>query len=365
MTSAAARIALRRSLAQIRHVAAVPPGAADGQVAAVYAQVERDFGMLAPPVALHSPAAGPLAGCWLMLRETLLADLLADRAAKEAVAAAVSLANTCPYCVTVHQAVLNGLSRKREAAAISSGRLESINDPALKAVAAWARASGSMEAGTRAGLPFPAEQLPEFAGVVVTFQYLNRMVTVFLDESPFPIAVPDPVAAGLVRVLGGLLRPAARASKAPGASLTLLPVGPVPGDLAWAAGSQTITAAFARAARAIEAAGGRAAPASVRQLVRAELLAWDGRPRGIGRSWIAPALARLPSADRPAGALALLTAFAPHQLSQADIAAYRQGQRTDEDLIGLTAWASLAAARRVGTWLAPRRAPAMAPGPGG
>src|SRR4051794_40035248 len=96
--------ALRRSLDQIRYVTPVRAPAADDTVARVYQQVERDFGMLAPPVALHSPAPGPLAACWMMLRESLLADGQVQRGAKEAVAAAVSVANSCPYCVTVHAA---------------------------------------------------------------------------------------------------------------------------------------------------------------------------------------------------------------------------------------------------------------------
>jgi hypothetical protein len=69
MSGMLARKALRRSLDQIRYVSAVRPAAAQGLVARVYGKVERDFGMLAPPVALHSPAAGPLAACWLMLRD--------------------------------------------------------------------------------------------------------------------------------------------------------------------------------------------------------------------------------------------------------------------------------------------------------
>src|SRR5258708_30616917 len=106
MRNALMRRALRRSTAQIRHISPVPPGSATGQVAAVYAQVERDFGMLAPPVALHSPAAGPLAACWVMLRETLVARGVADRAAKEAVAAPVSLRNPRPHLVPLHTPVL-------------------------------------------------------------------------------------------------------------------------------------------------------------------------------------------------------------------------------------------------------------------
>ena len=42
------------SLAQIRHVIPAPPGTADATVAHVYQQMEREFGVLAPPVALHS-----------------------------------------------------------------------------------------------------------------------------------------------------------------------------------------------------------------------------------------------------------------------------------------------------------------------
>src|SRR5690606_8869078 len=43
------------ALAQVRHVTPVRPRAARGLVAEVYAGLERDFGMLAPPVILHSP----------------------------------------------------------------------------------------------------------------------------------------------------------------------------------------------------------------------------------------------------------------------------------------------------------------------
>src|ERR1700722_2652698 len=99
MSATLAQRALRRALDQIRYVSPVRPAAATGLVAAVYAQVEHDFGMLAPPVALHSPAPGPLAASWVMLRETLAVQGQADRAAKEMVAAAVSVENACPYCV--------------------------------------------------------------------------------------------------------------------------------------------------------------------------------------------------------------------------------------------------------------------------
>jgi AhpD family alkylhydroperoxidase len=366
MSATVAQRALRKSLGQIRYVSPVPPGAAAGLVAEVYAQVEHDFGMLAPPVALHSPAAGPLAASWMMLRETLVVQGVASRAAKETVAAAVSVENGCPYCVTVHNAVLGGLDHGRDAAALAGDDIEAMGDPVLRDIARWARSTGRQ--ATAGGIPpFPAEQFPELAGVALTFQYLNRMVTVFLAESPLPAIVPGPVAGGMMRMLGRIMRSAALSGPQPGASLALLPAAVLPADLRWTAGSPSIADAFARAVAAIETAGARAVPEPVRDLVRGELAGWDGQPAGPSRSWADALIAGLPDAARAAGRLALLTAFAPYQVVLADIEDFRGGQSGDEQLIALAAWASLAAARRAGAWLGEPAgsAPAAPSGPAG
>jgi hypothetical protein len=156
-----------------------------------------------------------------------------------------------------------------------------------------------------------------------------------------------------MRVLGRFLRSTASGAIEPGAALGLLPEAPVPDDLGWTAGNQVIGDTFARVIAVIEAAGARAIADPVRDLISSELAGWSGQPAGLGRSWVDDALSRLAPADWPAGRLALLVAFAPHQVGPGDIAEFRQSQRSDEDLISLAAWASLAAARRVGSWLAP------------
>src|SRR5262245_183748 len=120
------RVMLRGALRQIRHVTPVRPSAADGLVARVYTQVERDFGMLAPPIVLHSPAPEPLAASWSILRESLLTEGKVGRQVKEAAATAVSLANTCPYCVDVHQATMDGLLRGRHAVGPEGGSVDAI-----------------------------------------------------------------------------------------------------------------------------------------------------------------------------------------------------------------------------------------------
>ena len=342
MKSAIMANGLRRSLAQIRYVSPVLPGAADGLVASVYAQTERDFGMVAPPVALHSPAPSALAGSWAMLRETLLVTGESDRVAKEVVAAGVSAANTCPYCVAIHSAAAKELGPDLDQGGIAVGNLA---DPQLKEISGWARSSalpGSVQSP-------PPGNFAELAGVAVTFQYLNRMVTVFLPESPLPPMTPKGIGGWVM----GMLASAMTSAKAvPGDSLELLPAAPLPAEFSWAAADSRIAAALGGAAAAIEEAAADVITQPVRDLVTGRLNSWDGRQPGPSKAWSDEAVAGLDAADRPAGRLALLTALAPHQVGKADVADFRSATTGgDAAVIGLTSWASMAAARTAGSWL--------------
>ncbi len=99
-------------------------------------------------------------------------------------------------------------------------------------------------------------------------------------------------------------------------------------------------------------------PEPVRDLVVARLASWDGQPAGPagpGRGWVEAAVSGLAADQRPAGRLALLVALASHQVSQSDVEEFRdRGRPGDQTLVELTAWASLAAARRTASWTAGR-----------
>jgi hypothetical protein len=342
MKSAIMANGLRRSLAQIRYISPVLPGAAGGLVASVYAQAESDFGMVAPPLALHSPAPPTLAAAWAMLRETLLVTGQADRVQKEVVAASVSAANTCPYCVAVHTAAAQDLIPGLDAASVATGNLA---NPLLKETAGWA--SASVRPG--ASQPAPPGNFAELAGVAVTFQYLNRMVTIFLPESPLPPMTPKAVGGWVMGMLAsGMTSPRPVA----GASLELLPDAALPAEFSWAARDSRIAAALGGAAAAIEAAAAQVVTPPVRELVAGRLRSWDGRSPGPSRAWADEAVAKLDQADRPAGRLAILTTLAPHQIGKADIEAFRSAAKAgDEAVVAITSWASMAAARTVGSWL--------------
>ncbi|BCP14084.1 alkyl hydroperoxide reductase AhpD [Mycobacterium paraintracellulare] len=293
--------------------------AAVGLVAKVYQQMERDFGFLAPPISLHSPSPEVMAASWLMMRETLLASGRAARVLKESVASAVSEANTCPYCVEVHDAIRHSIDGTYDA----------------NAVRAW------VAGGPR---PFPDDQLEECVGVAVAFEYVNRMNHVFLPESPVPARVPRLAHNQVRRTLGGVAAPGKRAIE-PGDSLALLSEAPLPDDLSWSAGHATVAGAFARASAVIDSAGARSLPLHVRDLVNA-WLSGDAGEIGLSRSWVDQAVDALPAADRTVVKLALLTALASHQVDADIVASARRDCADDAALVDLTAWASWSAARR-------------------
>ncbi|BCJ41162.1 alkyl hydroperoxide reductase AhpD [Actinoplanes ianthinogenes] len=343
-------LAVRRLvLRQVRHLGPVRPGRAPDRVAAVCRQMEAEFGMPAPPVALHAAAPEVLDAVWLVLRETLLAGDPADRAAKEAVAAAVSLANSCPYCVEVHGATLIGTRRDDDARRIAEGRLDEVRDPALRALAGWARDG--------APIRLRADRAAIVTGVAVTFHYLNRVVNVFLPETPLadvPVGGRDAARRVAASVFGRL----ARAVVPPGRAVTGLPPRPLPDDLGWAAPVATIADALARAAAAIDEAGAAVLPAAVRDLVLARLA--DPAETGPGLAvdpWIAVRVAPLSPADRPAARLALLVAFASYRVTDRDIASLRAAGHGDDALVRVAAWAAMAAARRAACLLSGRVRP--------
>ncbi|MER5570805.1 carboxymuconolactone decarboxylase family protein [Streptomyces goshikiensis] len=321
------RAVLRGALRDIRHVEAVPPGRAQGPVARVYEQAQRDFGVLAPPLALHSAAPEPLAASWLMLRETLLVEGRVDRAVKETVATEVSRANSCPYCVDVHRATLEALPPAGD----------------VEPVARWIRAAaGGQEPGPA---PFTAAEAPEILGVALTFNYLNRMVGIFLEDSPLPPRTPAAARGTILRTVARTMRPVAGPLVA-GAALDLLPDAPLPRALEWARPAPAVAAALGRSLAAVDRAA-HWVPGPVRELLAARLADWDGTPAGIGTAWLDEALAALDPKDRPAGRLALLTAFAAYRVTEQDVAAFRANHPGDREVVELTSWAALATAVRL------------------
>lgn len=341
------RVASSVARRQIRYVHPVPPATATGAVAAVYRQVADEMRLVIPPASMHSPSPEALVGYWMLMREPLLPAGVAGRTLKEAVAAAVSVANICPYCVDMHSAGLYDLVGEDQAEAIATDNPQRLTDPLLREFVDWAATAHTPRGVLPGGVS--AVLRAELVGVVVAMHYLSRMVNVFLAPFLVPPGLGPRGRRRFKRGMGLVLRPTLRDPRPAGRSLTLAPSAPLPLEAAWAAGSSAVAEAAARSYALFEELGERSLSPVVRALVQSWLLDWNGDDMGLSRQWCEGAVAALGPADRAAARLTLLTALSSYQVDEDVVGDFRSHFAGDRSLIEATAWASFAAARRIGT----------------
>lgn len=343
----------RSSATSVRHVRAVSPREATGLVATVYDQMRREF-LVVPPLTLHSPAPEILAGAWCVVRETLVCGDVA-RTRKEAVASAVSRRNSCPFCVDAHLMAIEAAGQSRLSRAIESGDAGAIDDAGLRELVRWGEATRTPGDARLASPPFPSTEAPEFFGTALLFHYINRMVHVFCDDSPLPVAgLPPRLHRFLRRMTATRFGDWFERRHQPGLGLSLVPAADVPAGFEWSQARPTVAAAWAGFHHVVDRLAREVAAPAVLTTTTAAIEDWNGEEPPLGRAWIEERIASLPEKERIASRLALSVALAPARTDPAWIAAYRELAGSDGAVITLAAWASLKATGRVAAWIAPR-----------
>ncbi len=336
----------------IHYVEPVSYRDSDALVRTVYDQMDRDF-ELVPPLTIHAPVPDLLAGVWSIVRESMVAGSV-SRTEREAIPAAVSHINQCPFCVDVHSTMLHGGSEHEVASVLLSGNVDQLPDSRIGNIVRWALATRSPDAEILRVPPFSKDEAPELIGTAVLFHYINRMVNIFLDESPFSVLpkwlrwtkgfMPRVAGKAIGKQILGVRITA-------GESLQLLPAAELPSEFSWAESNSAVAGAFARFAAVTEQQGLKVLSAAVRNLVTERVENWNGDDPGMSRHWVEDAVSSLSEPDQAAGRLTLLTALASYQVDQQVIDEYRRHFPSDGQLIAATSWASFAAARRISSWL--------------
>lgn len=333
----------------MKYIRPVSANSATGLVADVYNQIKKEFGSLVEPFTLHSPIPNLLAGAWMAARESALAGNV-RRDIKEAVAATVSKINQCPYCVDAHSIMLKAAGKHKAARAITNGKINQISDPKMRSIARWASATRLPRSDVLLSPPFSKEEAPEIIGTAVFYHYINRMVSVLLSETPLPSNRPW-LKRPMKRLASLFFSRAVGRSIPRGDSLEFLSEQDLPADLEWAKPVSTVAGAYARFSVVVDAAGVYALSPDVRARVKEHIQAWNGEDLGLTRSWVEQKIRGLNGKSRVAGRLALLTAFAPYQVNDEVVQAFRTCFPEDEKLLGALAWASFTTARKIGTWI--------------
>lgn len=354
-----ARSAERSWTSSTKYVTTVDPASAAPHQAAVIDEIRRDFGAAVPPLMVHSAVPDLFEALTGLMHATLVSGRV-PRFHKEAVSAAVSRTNRCPYCVDVHTLALDAVHRPDLATAIQDGAHDRIRDPHLRGLVRWAASTRRPDSEILKAPPFGMEDAPEIIGTAVAFHYINRVVNVFLPASPLPVESRLPGLGRLGRQVAKFMIGDAVQGRQPIKDTYCGPDLGLPADLSWASGAEPVRRAVGQFAAATDAAGERSVPPAARQLLLQWVQAWRGEDPGLGAAWVEAPLARLDESDAAAARLCLLVACASYRVDEQEVARFRVHHPGDDTLIDAVAWASFAAARRIGGWLsAASEQPAM------
>ncbi|PWU57276.1 hypothetical protein DLJ47_03160 [Micromonospora sp. S4605] len=313
---------------------------ATGRTAAVYRQLRDEFLGPVPTFQALSPVPEVQAATWALMREALLAGD-ASRVDRELVAAAVSRANRCRFCVDAHVLLLHALGEHELAEVIARGGTPPV--PRHVELVGWAEASRNPRAAD-----WTSPYRPEVTGTLLAFHFINRVVSALLDPDLLPGGLQR---SPLVRSVGGrLYARAAREPREPGRSLSLLDTGTTTPPH-WA-GDSPVGVAYA-ALRDAATRGGDLLGDVARQTVTATVRWEDGRYPVRPADWAVDLVRDVPGADRVGTRIALLAAFAPSAISPGDVALWRFTHPDDADLVRLVAYGAITATEHVAQALSP------------
>ena len=337
---------------QVRYLQPILARDAKAKVADVYNQIRRDF-QLVPPLTLFSPSSELLAGVWNIWRESQFAVGQVPRATLEAISAAVSVLNTCSYCVDAHTGMLHAASEHDVVNAIFEENNSLINNVKTRRIVEWALATKTPHADILKSPPFTPKEAPEIIGTAIVYHFVNRMVSIFLNPSPLPVPRGSlKLRRVAIRLFGATLaKRIIKRQPISGDSLQFTTQAELPNDMSWAIPNNTIAKSYASFASLIEQLGKECVPESVRKMVNQRIGVWQGGEMGLSQNWVNNLVVELNSDDKPMARLALLTAFAPHQIDNKIIEQFRAKHQGDEILLNVTAWASFTIARSIGRWI--------------
>jgi len=245
---------------------------------------------------------------------------------------------------------LNAMGEHKVAGSLSFGDASEIADPKLKAIGEWALSTRSPKSDIVLSPPFSSKEAPEIIGVAVLFHYINKMVSLFLSETPLP-SNRGWLKGALKRMAGWYFSFSMKRSKSYGDSLKFLPESELPSDLIWSQDSPYVAKGFAQFSTVIDEIGDDFLPDSIRHCVRNYVDAWNGEHPGMSTQWSDQAVRDLDDEFKAAGRLVLMSAIAPYQVDEQLIVRFRDIYPEDEALLGALAWGSFMAAKRIGTWL--------------
>ena len=232
---------------------------------------------------LHACDSELLIGHWHMSKAVYFSGAY-QREYKDIIAAGVSAANACSYCLEAH-GDLAALNYKDVGTAIRRNAPTAIGNSEQRALFEWAR--NSLQPGmSKFDLPALADNRVEIVAVALMFHYVNRIVNIMLEDSPLML----PKIPGLKKVIMTLARPVLRNL----ASKTVERPGVINNidlnSFDWAANDPVIQSSFCFFESATNRAIANVLSAPTQQKIIEKIQTWQGESMPMSRSWVEEAV---------------------------------------------------------------------------
>ena len=327
----------------ISFIKSIKPSQASGEVKEVYSQLKAEMGDVVEPISLHALIPNLLKGIWGILRETVIIEDATKRKTKEAVGAAVSSSNECPYCVDAHTIMIIGLQDKTVADAIVKRSIEMISDDYVRSVVNWSFNTRNFKSMTVTNPPFTMKEAPEIIGTAVFFHYLNRMVTIFLGPTILPLNI---------NFLKGMMK--SMAAKMFAGVLNKEKEGHLGGqleevkELYWTKSNPRVQYVYTYFYNTVQELGVKYIPEEVRRLISNEVNNWDGEDL-MSTKELDALIDKISTRNQPLARMLYLTAFSPHRIQSYHFNEFKMFYAgKDEQILASLAWASLTASVKIG-----------------
>lgn len=324
---------------------------ATGLSKSVFDQMNQDFTM-AEPFTISYPSEHQLAYRWMLNREAYLVNTNVERVLKDAVAYGVSIANQCSFCAEGHEMMIAASGHHKEAKLIPYSNEQ--NEGKIFKIADWAKQSYEPNNDLVKSPPFSSQEAPEIIGTFFCFNVTNRLVNLFLGESPVPIPKNQKLLRSIMAFVATrfMMKPFVTRKIESGKSLSLVALPDEEKSYSWTEKVPTISTAFSAVVDHLKKIEQEFIPNIIVERIDHILENWNGQVRPLSRQWLNEQTEGIDSSNQPLFKLALLVMFASYSVTDKDILAFRELHPADQSLVDLCYWAANKVSIRVLDWIA-------------
>jgi len=320
-----------RKLAKVHRIEYVSPNKADGQIKKIYDQANKELGLAADPLLLHSGSADFLELFYTLGREILLVKNNLARITKDFIATVVSKENKCPYCEDVHTISVNSIDNNISFKPLFNDRANSRREQ--KSIMDLLKEKFDID--------LSAEGLEEAYSVILYFHYTNRMVNVFVDGTH----LPDNFLGKIYEWLGKVfLRKYVNFKLQTGLYNTVNQIGYNSYD--WIHKNQIIKNRLISMDEYLSDRIHEILSADLISLLQQMLSEWDGQPMPLSGKWLTDSLRKINEENKDIATLMLLVAFASYRVTDELINTLIKKGFNNSAILFITGWSALEAAKR-------------------